>query len=419
MPLFATKIRASSSTSSSLDTEPKTTESSLGLKTLALGYISQLFPTEKKVCTIDQSVESQDARERADYFVMNTELKSISELKESLAAASSGTKERPWLVFWKRSGSESKSRSEIGPRSLDKSLQSAGWSVIVRKRIIVWPYSIGPVSKGLNRILSPLLPTLCHAEVWIARRRSLSPNRSCSIIIPARNEAGNIAELLDRLPRFGATQEVLIIEGGSSDNTLEVARREAKSRPEQEIKVLEQTEQGKGSAVRQALMACRGELVFILDADLSVDPEILPAFYRAICGQEADFINGNRFAHRMENAAMRPLNWVGNRVFAALMSLQLGIKLSDTLCGTKVFYREDFVNQSDGLPKLDPFGDFSLLIGAATRPIRIAELPIQYRARKYGNTNIRRWRDGYTLLRIMVRGLSITLFPSYSCPKRD
>lgn len=283
----------------------------------------------------------------------------------------------------------------------------------------MWPYSVGPVSKCLNRILSPLLPFLCQAEVWIARRNSPPRNRSCSIIIPARNEAGNIAELLDRLPRFGTTQEVLIIEGGSSDKTLEIAHLEASSRPEQEIKVLEQTEQGKGSAVRQALMACRGELIFILDADLSVDPEILPAFYRAICGQEADFINGNRFAHQMEEGAMRPLNWLGNRVFAALLSLQLGLKLSDTLCGTKVFYREDFVNQSDGLPELDPFGDFSLLIGAATRPLRIAEIPVDYRARKYGTTNIRRWRDGYTLLRIMVRGLSITPFPSYDSRQRD
>ena len=413
MPLSTTKIRRSPSTSPSIETERETTEFSLRLQALALGYISQLLPAEKESCTIDQNVKSQKARGESDYFVINTELTGISELKNGLAVASTGTKERPYLIFWKRSEGDLGCRSELGARSLVQCIQSAGWSFIVRKRIIVWPHSAGRVSKGLNRILSPLLPFLCHAEVWIARRNSSSRNRSCSIIIPARNEAGNIPELLDRLPRFGTTQEVLIIEGGSSDKTLEVAHQEVASRPEQEIKVLEQTEQGKGSAVRQALKACRGELVFILDADLSVSPEILPVSYRAICSQEADFINGNRFAHRMEDGAMRPLNWLGNRFFAVLMSLQLGLKLSDTLCGTKVFYRDDFCGQEDDLTRHDPFGDFSLLIGAAHRYLAIKELPVHYHARTYGRTNIRRWRDGLTLLGIMIRALAVTHFIAY------
>jgi glycosyltransferase involved in cell wall biosynthesis len=233
-------------------------------------------------------------------------------------------------------------------------------------------------------------------------------------VIPARNEAGNIRELFHRLPRFGSSQQIVFIEGGSCDGTWEAIHEEARKCEDRDIVVMKQRGIGKGAAVREALNACRADLVFILDSDLSVDPEVMIEFYEMMCLRDVDFINGTRMVYPMEIGAMRPFNWVGNKVFAYLLSYLLDRRFSDTLCGTKVFFREDFVVQDDFVTRLDPFGDFSLLIGAGGRHLRIREQAVSYRSRTYGATNIRRWRDGLRLLRIVIVGLPRVKFVRYS-----
>ena len=175
--------------------------------------------------------------------------------------------------------------------------------------------------------------------------RRIVPRRDyvCGVIVPAWNEAGNLGEILNRLPAFGTPREVVFAEGWSTDGTWETIATEIQKRPGENILDLRQRGDGKGQAVRQAIDSCQGELIFILDADLSVDPEGLSGLYQNMQRESADFINGNRFARSMELGAMKPLNWLGNKVFTRLISFLLGQRFSDTLCGTKVFFRKDFL----------------------------------------------------------------------------
>ncbi len=243
--------------------------------------------------------------------------------------------------------------------------------------------------------------------------RRIAPRRdyAYSVIVSAWNEAGNLGELLNRLPAFGTSREVVFVEGRSTDGTWEIIATEIQKRPGENLLALRQRGNGKGQAVRQAIDSCRGELIFILDADLSVDPEALNGLYQIMQRESADFINGNRFARPMELGAMKPLNWLGNKVFAQLMIFLLGQRFSDTLCGTKVFFREDFLLDQNPVARMDPFGDYGLLIGASLCNLRIRESPLDYRARRYGRTNIQRWRGGWLLLRILLAALVPTKFP--------
>lgn len=224
---------------------------------------------------------------------------------------------------------------------------------------------------------------------------------TCSILIPVRNEEGNISELLREIPEFGATQEVLLIEGHSEDQTWRAIQRELARRNDPRLRAWQQVGKGKGEAVKEGLAASRGEWVFILDGDLSIDPARLCDCYELLQGGETDFVNGTRFDCPMERDAMPFLNHLVNRGFSWLWRVFFGLPVTDSLCGTKAFRRSDFVAPGfDFCSVLDPFGDFSLLLGVATQGLRIQEVSMPYRARRYGRSNIRRWRDGWRLLKL-------------------
>ena len=373
----------------------------------------QMVPSDMTVNELQPGQPTEESRELVDYLILPFQIQTESQLANALKLAAGQTKERGCLVYWRSSGRHQGSSQDLTLETLQNCAQSNGWRLTSRNSAIIWPHSLGLVSRWINQFLGPLIPGACLTEVIVLRKTPSTKDRSCSIIVPARNEAGNLPELLDRIPHFGKSQEIILIEGGSTDETRQVADRESNARPQQNIRVLDQKGRGKGSAMREALRACRGELVFILDADLSVDPEALASFYASITQDDVDFINGDRMTLPMEKGAMRWLNYWGNQCFTTLMNLQLGTHLSDTLCGTKVFYRDDFRTQNDGLPDIDPFGDFSLLLGTRSRHLRIKEVSVTYRARKYGKTNIQRWRDGLRLLRIWLHGLSLTRFISF------
>ena len=283
----------------------------------------------------------------------------------------------------------------------------AGYEVIRRDKSILFPRNIWVLSHLLNSFLGrlPWLEELTLNHFLIGRRVSAGHREySVSIIIPCRNERGNIEAAIDRIPQFGASQELIFVEGGSSDGTFEEIERIIAAYPKKNISLHRQTGKGKGDAVRIGFSHARNELLMILDADLTTPPETLPKFYHALATGKGEFINGSRLVYPMEEEAMRFLNMLANKFFSIAFSWLLGQPVKDTLCGTKVLLRRHYekidANRSY-FGDFDPFGDYDLLFGATRLNLKIIEVPIRYRERTYGATNIDRWRHGWLLLRMV------------------
>jgi glycosyltransferase involved in cell wall biosynthesis len=222
---------------------------------------------------------------------------------------------------------------------------------------------------------------------------------SVTILIACRNEKNNIEPTISRMPPFGTHQEFIFIEGDSTDGTYDEIIRVIAVYPKKDIKLLKQEGKGKANAIWLGISKAKGELIIILDADLTVRPEDTIKFYKALEEKKGEFINGNRMSCPMEKGAMPFLNYVGNQVFAFLFSWLSGQHFSDTLCGTKAGLRAHFVEFSQ-MQNLDPFGDFALIWGALQRKLTIFEIPIYYQKRRYGTTNIHRFFDALILLRL-------------------
>jgi glycosyltransferase involved in cell wall biosynthesis len=247
------------------------------------------------------------------------------------------------------------------------------------------------------------------AQYVVARTRGQQPAQqySVSIVIPCRNEKGNIAGAVTRLPSFGSRQEVIFVDGRSQDGTLEEIERLAREYPEKDIKVLIQDGKGKGDAVRKGFAQATSHILMILDADLTVPPEDLPKFYDALVNGQGELVIGSRLVYPMEQEAMRLLNLLGNKFFSMAFSWLLGERIKDTLCGTKVLFRKDYerIAANRGyFGNFDPFGDFDLLFGASKLNLKILEVPIRYQERTYGTTNISRFQHGWLLLKMTVYG---------------
>ena len=287
-------------------------------------------------------------------------------------------------------------------------LRLAGWEIVKTESKILWPAGTPLLSPLLNRWAAPLLKHFCLTVFQVARMApAAAPERhfSCSVVIPARNEAGNIEAAVQRVPEMGLGTEIIFIEGHSKDNTWEEIQRVAASYSGRNIKTLRQQSKGKGGAVREAFAAATGDILFILDADLTMPPEQLPKFYEAARSGKAEFVNGVRLVYPMEQEAMQFLNMIANKLFGLSFSWLLGQRIKDTLCGTKVLFRKDYeaiARNRSYFGDFDPFGDFDLLFGAAKLNLRLVDLPIRYQARTYGETNIHRWRHGWLLLRMVV-----------------
>ena len=285
-------------------------------------------------------------------------------------------------------------------------LHLAGWEVIKTEARILWPVWTPLWSWFCNRWLAPLLPAFCVTVGVIARPRprpASSLQYRCSVIVPARNEAGNIEDAVRRTPELGQGTEIIFIEGHSTDDTWGEIQRVAAKYPQRPIKILKQQSRGKGGAMREAFPAATGDLLFILDGDLSVPPEELTKFYEAARSGTADFVNGVRLVYPMEDQAMQFLNMIANKAFGLTFSWLLGQKIKDTLCGTKVLFRADYEAIAKNrvyFGDFDPFGDFDLLFGAARLNLRIVDLAVRYHERRYGDTNISRFRHGLLLFRM-------------------
>ena len=288
-------------------------------------------------------------------------------------------------------------------------LELAGWEPIKREWRQLIPRRLLGLGPLVNRWIGPLplIRKLCVRNYVVARPAVARAERlpSCTVLIPCRNERGNIEQAIRRLPRFCPDLEVLYVEGHSRDGTYEECLRVQAAYPDWDIKVLRQDGKGKGDAVRKGFNAARGEVLMILDADLTVPPESLPKFYDAIVSGRGEFINGTRLVYPMADQAMRFLNWIANRSFAQIFSFLLNQRFTDTLCGTKVLRKSDYetiVANRHYFGDFDPFGDFDLIFGASKLNLKIVEVPIRYADRSYGETQISRFSHGWLLIRMVM-----------------
>jgi len=299
-------------------------------------------------------------------------------------------------------------QSWLTVKDIENVLDLEDFEIVKVERKLLLPKFIPVINYIFNVFLanSPGINHLDLIHFITARRRiKITDDYSVSIIIPARNEKGNIADAIGRTPEFGSHQEFIFIEGHSSDGTFEEMVRVKEAWPQKDIKVMKQSGKGKGNAVREAFSSAKGEILMILDADLTTPPEDMPKFYHAIACNHGEFINGCRLVYPMEKEAMRPLNYFGNRFFSWFFSFLLGQRIKDTLCGTKVLFKKDYDNISahrNYFGDFDPFGDFDLLFGAAKLNLKITEVIIRYREREYGTTQISRFKHGWLLLRMSI-----------------
>ena len=288
---------------------------------------------------------------------------------------------------------------------LDGMLRLAGFETIRSLKEVLWPLPLGEFA---NRILVRFWPfnLMALANIFVARPSPKStPASKVSVIIPARNESGNIKAIFDRVPKMGLETELVFVEGHSKDDTYEMILREIEAHPKIPSRLFQQSGIGKADAVRLGFSKANGDVLMILDADLTVPPEDLPHFYEALTSGTGEFINGVRLVYPMEKEAMRMLNLLGNKIFSLAFSWILGQPIKDTLCGTKVLRKKDYeliVENRSYFGDFDPFGDHDLIFGAAKLNLKIIDFPIRYRERTYGTTNISRWKHGLLLLRMVA-----------------
>lgn len=273
---------------------------------------------------------------------------------------------------------------------------------------VLWPIATPLIDRFFNRFLVRLWPFSALALTNFVVARTVPaprPAARVSVIVPARNEAGNIPNVFARTADMGAGTELVFVEGHSGDGTYEAIAREIALHPDRASQLLRQEGVGKGDAVRLGFARATGEMLMILDADLTMPPEALPRFYDALWTGKADFVNGSRLVYPMEDQAMQFFNLIANKGFGLAFSWLLGQQVKDTLCGTKVLWAADYeriATNRSYFGEFDPFGDFDLLFGAAKLDLKIMDLPVRYRAREYGETNIHRWRHGALLLRMLA-----------------
>jgi glycosyltransferase involved in cell wall biosynthesis len=296
----------------------------------------------------------------------------------------------------------------LAPADVRSLASLADFEALKGERRLLSPLRLFGLGRLINRFIAPLplLSSLClrHYTVCRSLRRFGEEPGTATIVIPARNESGNIEATIQRIPRFAKALEIIFVEGNSSDDTWGEIERIARANPQLAIKALRQPGTGKADAIYAGFDAAAGDVLMILDADLTMPPEQLPKFWEAIHSHKGEFINGSRLTYPMEQESMRFLNLVANRIFSFLFTWLLGQRFTDTLCGTKVLRRSDYVrlkNARNYFGNFDPFGDFDLIFGASKLGLKIIEVPIRYARRTYGKTQISRFRHGLLLFRMV------------------
>ncbi len=314
----------------------------------------------------------------------------------------------PMLWFMQKLGLRrpTEFKNWLTQEDLQNLLYVAGYQTVQSSRFMLLPCYVPLISTLLNTVIKhiPGINRLCLHQALVARPLFVSRNveeYTVSVIIPCRNEKGNVEAAVQRTPQLGTFTELIFVEGHSHDGTLEEIHRVIKKYPDRAISVYVQKGKGKGEAVRMGFDHAIGDMVMILDADLTMPPEELPKFYYALTENKGECINGSRLVYDMETGAMRFLNFLANFFFSQLFSWLLGQRIKDTLCGTKVLWKDDYrviARNRSIFGNFDPFGDFDLLFGAAKLHLKLVDMPVHYKSRTYGTTQIRRFYCGWILL---------------------
>ena len=370
-------------------------------------------------------VESIAFQEKFDFIVMSDVLGSLSDIQQAFENVRSACHEHTRLVIhyhrilWDpifrvaqalRLKMPQLHTNWLSSSDISNLARLAGFEVVRMSRFMLVPKYVPVLSDLANRYLAPLpvlnaLGMLRFVGLRMVDLPAPSRELSTTIVVPCRNERGNISDAITRTPAFGRHQEFIFVDGHSTDGTVEEIEQVIVDNPGKDIKLFIQEGTGKGDAVRLAFSRATGDILMILDADLTVPPEDLPKFYNAIAMNHGEFINGSRLVYPLEKQAMRFLNILGNTFFSVVLSWLLDQRLKDTLCGTKVLRRSDYERIAANrayFGDFDPFGDFDLLFGAARQNMKITEVPIRYRERTYGTTNISRFKHGWLLLRMSL-----------------
>lgn len=299
----------------------------------------------------------------------------------------------------------------LGKKDIENILDLAGLEVIKSGKYLLFPFYIPLVSNIINTYIArlPVIRDFCLVNYFIVRQNSnyLDREYSVSVIIPARNEVGNIENAVTRIPKLGKSTELIFVEGHSKDNTRETIKKIIeKYKNKKDIVFVDQGNgKGKADAVRKGFAKATGEILIILDADLTVAPEELQKFYQLLRTNKSEFVSGSRLVYPLEKDAMRFLNKIGNKLFSAVFTWLLDQSIKDTLCGTKALFKIDYdriaANRSY-FGEFDPFGDFDLIFGASKLNLKMSEIPVRYYARKYGTTNISRFKHGLLLFQMTI-----------------
>ena len=360
---------------------------------------------------------------RFDYVIMSDLLSSLWDIQQVIRNLSGFIHPRTKLIIssynyvwepvlrfgeWIGLKARQPLQSWLTVKDIQGLLNLEGFEVVRVERKLWIPKYIPLLNEVFNVFLAnlPGLNSLGLVNLITARPViRASQDFSVSIVVPARNEMGNIENAIRRTPAFGLSQEFIFIEGNSGDQTWEEILRVQKAYPDKNIKAMKQSGKGKGNAVREAFEEATGDILMILDADLTTPPEDMPKFYQALASNRGEFINGCRLVYPMEKEAMRFLNYLANKFFGWFFSYLLGQRLKDTLCGTKVLFKTDYElikSNRKYFGEFDPFGDFDLLFGAARLNLKITEVIVRYRDREYGSTQISRFRHGLLLIRMSL-----------------
>ncbi len=309
-------------------------------------------------------------------------------------------------------------RNYISLNSLSHIFKLSGYEMIYFKPLIFFPFRFVFIGDMLNLILKniPIIKNLCFVGSIVLRPIITEKSeKSLSIIIPAKNERENITRFFAEITQIEKSNtEIIFVEGHSSDRTWNKIEELIKEyHGDLNIKLYKQPAKGKKDAVEYGFSKASGDLILILDSDLTVSVDEIKKFYNAYCEGLADFINGDRLVYPMEKNAMRFLNWIGNVFFAKVLSVCLNQKIGDSLCGTKLFPRVFLKPMKEWIRhfnKTDPFGDFELLFAASELCLGIVDVPVHYSSRKYGTTQIQRFYNGWQLIRMLVAFTLLKLF---------
>ncbi len=307
-------------------------------------------------------------------------------------------------------------RAYIHPKKISNIARSSGFEINQFYSRQIFPFKIFGIGTLFNKVLELFaIPLNLGIKNYIVfgKYTNITTPSSKSIIIPAKNEEKNLVPLIERIPKFDEDYELIVVYGDSKDNTEKVALSLNDTFPNIKINAFKQSRDGKANAVWEAVEASKNDFIAILDSDQSVDPETLLDFFEILENGNADFVNGTRLIYPMEDNAMRLINTFGNKVFQFLISIVIGQKLTDSLCGTKVFKKtnlEKIYNWQNTLNSKDPFGDFDLIFSSAFAGDKILEYPVHYIARIYGETQISRFKDGYKLIKYFIESFYLFNF---------